>query len=113
MLHMRWPFRGARWSAIAPVFLLSLIAVWPRTVSAQRSRGWTSTDVGSVAIAGSAGESGNTWTVQGSGADIWGTSDSFQFLHQPADCDAATAIIDVKPDGGVEPPHASFHVVGM
>src|SRR5436190_750039 len=44
----------------------------------------TSTDVGSVGAAGSAMQSGGTWTVQGSGADIWGTSDSFQFAQQPA-----------------------------
>lgn len=27
-------------------------------------------------------DSSGVWTVQGSGADIWGTADSFQFVHQ-------------------------------
>jgi hypothetical protein len=64
------------------VFLLSLVACWPRAAAAQLPDGWTSTDVGAVGIAGSAALSGSTWTVQGSGADIWGTSDSFQFVHK-------------------------------
>jgi hypothetical protein len=93
---------------------------------------WTSTDVGTVGISGSAVSSAGGWTIRGSGTDIWGASDSFQFLHRPtnrsgfivarvADFDganafakagvmiraslaanAATAILDVKPDGGVE-----------
>jgi len=92
---------------------------------------WTSTDVGSVGIAGS-GRGGGTWTVAGSGGDIWGTADAFQFVHVPVGAggsvsacvrdlqntnpfakagvmvrarlnpNAATAILDVKPDGGVE-----------
>jgi hypothetical protein len=82
MLHMRWPFRGVRWSPNTPVFLLSLIVLWPRVALAQLPAGWTSTDVGSVGVAGSATESNGAWTVQGSGADIWGTSDSFQFVHK-------------------------------
>jgi hypothetical protein len=106
---------------------LSLALLWPRDAAAQLPDGWTSTDVGSVGIAGSATQSTGSWTVQGSGADIWGTSDSFQFVHQTmtdsgrvdarvADLqntstfakvgvmvraglgpDAATVILDVKP----------------
>jgi hypothetical protein len=79
---MRWPFRGARWSPITRVFLLSCGLFWPRAAAAQLPAGWTSTDVGSVGLAGSATQSNGNWTVQGSGADIWGTSDSFQFVHQ-------------------------------
>jgi hypothetical protein len=91
-----------------------------------------STDVGTVGLAGSAANSAGTWTIRGSGADIWGANDAFQFLHRPAnrsgfivariaslqtanafgkagvmlragvDANAATAILDVKPDGGIE-----------
>jgi Cu/Zn superoxide dismutase len=124
---MRWSSRVVCWSLISPVFLLSLVVLLPRTAAAQ---GWTSTDVGAVGIPGSASESNGTWTVQGSGADIWGTADSFQFLHQTMTAnsrvdarvldlqntnsfakagvmvraglgaDAATAIFDVKPSSG-------------
>src|SRR5262249_32091224 len=44
---------------------------------------WTSTDVGAVDRAGSSTYSGGVFTVSGSGADIWGSSDSFQFVSQP------------------------------
>ena len=44
--------------------------------------GWTAADIGSVAFAGSASESSGTFTVNGSGADIWGTADAFHFASQ-------------------------------
>jgi hypothetical protein len=43
---------------------------------------WQSADVGAVGIKGSASSSGGTFTVSGSGADIWNTADAFQFVHQ-------------------------------
>ncbi len=64
------------------VFVLSVLCclVWSRGSAAQS---WTSTDVGAVGLQGSASvDSSGNWTVQGSGADIWGTSDAFQFVHQ-------------------------------
>ena len=67
---------------IARIVLVASVVLWSRAAAAQLPAGWTSTDVGSVGIAGSATESNGTWTVQGSGADIWGTSDSFQFVHK-------------------------------
>jgi len=44
---------------------------------------WTDGDVGSPALAGSAGYSGGVFTVTGAGADIWGTSDQFHYVSQP------------------------------
>jgi len=44
---------------------------------------WTSQDVGSVGVAGSASYAGGTFSLNGAGADIWGTRDSFQFVSQP------------------------------
>ncbi|MDB6053007.1 MAG: alpha-galactosidase, partial [Verrucomicrobiales bacterium] len=44
---------------------------------------WSSQDIGSVGLAGGASYSSGTFTAKGSGADIWGTSDSFQFVYQP------------------------------
>jgi len=43
---------------------------------------WQSRDIGSVGLAGSAAFSGGTLTVKGSGADIWGTLDEFQYVYQ-------------------------------
>jgi regulation of enolase protein 1 (concanavalin A-like superfamily) len=44
--------------------------------------GWSSTAIG-TATPGSASESGGTWTVAGSGSDIWNASDGFRFVAQP------------------------------
>ena len=44
---------------------------------------WADTDVGSPLIAGSASYSGGVFTVNGSGADIFGTSDQFNYVYQP------------------------------
>ena len=43
---------------------------------------WQSTDIGNVAASGTAVESGGTFTIEGSGVDIWGTVDEFQFVYQ-------------------------------
>jgi regulation of enolase protein 1 (concanavalin A-like superfamily) len=44
--------------------------------------GWSSTDVGTPGMAGSASFSNGTFTVSGSGGDIWSTSDNFQYAFQ-------------------------------
>ncbi len=45
---------------------------------------FTSQDVGTVKLAGSAtyDDASGTFTLTGSGADIWGTADAFQFVHE-------------------------------
>jgi len=43
---------------------------------------WVDQDVGSVGEAGSAGDNAGVFTVRGSGADIGGTVDAFNFAHQ-------------------------------
>jgi hypothetical protein len=42
---------------------------------------WADRDIGSVPIAGSAQDSSGTFTVRGSGADIWGSADAFHFVY--------------------------------
>jgi regulation of enolase protein 1 (concanavalin A-like superfamily) len=44
---------------------------------------WGSGDIGDAGAAGSATVSSGVWTIRGSGADVWGTSDAFQFASQP------------------------------
>jgi len=44
--------------------------------------GWSDTDIGSPTITGSASFSSGTFTVNGSGADIYGTSDQFNYASQ-------------------------------
>ncbi len=43
---------------------------------------WAAQDVGSVGTPGSASFAGGIYTLCGSGGDIWGTSDAFQFAAQ-------------------------------
>ncbi len=107
-----------------------LCSLTPRLAAAQT---WTSTDVGNVAIAGHASQdSRGNWTVVGGGADIWGSADSFQFVHTASDtssildawvsdiqntntyakagimvrgslsASARTAVFDIKPNGDLE-----------
>ncbi len=44
---------------------------------------WIPGDIGAPAIPGSSSFADGQWTIRGSGADIWNTSDSFQGVHQP------------------------------
>ena len=44
--------------------------------------GWASLDIGNVAAPGRTGFAAGTWTVEGSGADIWGTADEFRYLYR-------------------------------
>jgi regulation of enolase protein 1 (concanavalin A-like superfamily) len=43
---------------------------------------WVDVDLGSVGAAGSASYSNGTFTVNGSGADIWGSTDSFNYVYR-------------------------------
>src|SRR5262249_29013309 len=44
---------------------------------------WQTADVGAVGVAGSASYANGTFTLKGSGIDIWDTADGFRFLYQP------------------------------
>lgn len=43
---------------------------------------WKTEDVGTVGAAGKASHAAGAFTLDGSGADIWGTADEFRFVHQ-------------------------------
>jgi regulation of enolase protein 1 (concanavalin A-like superfamily) len=51
--------------------------------------GWESGDIGDIAAPGSASESDGTFTVRGSGEDIWGVADELHFAYQPLEDDGA------------------------
>src|SRR5207248_1918402 len=44
--------------------------------------GWTDADIGPVGMAGSASYNAGTFTVKGSGADIYTTGDEFNYAYQ-------------------------------
>ena len=43
---------------------------------------WTSADIGSVGIEGTAGFANGTFTVEAAGADIWNRADQFHYVYQ-------------------------------
>jgi Glycosyl hydrolases family 28/Protein of unknown function (DUF1349) len=47
----------------------------------------TDVDIGTSPAAGSASLSGGTWTVSGSGADIWNSADNFHYAYYPVSGD--------------------------
>lgn len=44
---------------------------------------WLHQDIGSTGIPGDATHTNGTFTISGSGADIWNAADAFHFVHQP------------------------------
>ena len=53
-----------------------------KMAAAAASSSWSSGDIGAVNAAGSFTFNGSTFTVRGSGVDVFGTADSFQFVYQ-------------------------------
>jgi hypothetical protein len=54
------------------------------TVSAASSlpSGWTATDIGAVGAAGRSSAANGVFTINGAGADIWGTADALQYAYR-------------------------------
>lgn len=57
-----------------------------------------SADIGGPGIPGGVSLANGVYTVSGSGADIWGTSDQFQYVYAPAsgDCDIIAKVLSVQ-----------------
>ena len=45
--------------------------------------GWNDGDVGAVGVVGSASYNAGTFSVTGSGADVWNAADAFHFVYEP------------------------------
>lgn len=56
---------------------------------------WQLRDIGAIGVPGSASYSGGSFSISGSGADIYNSSDAFCFLSQPAtgDCDIRARVV--------------------
>ena len=44
--------------------------------------GWETADIGAVGARGTASVTGGTWTIEGSGADIWDRADEFRYVYR-------------------------------
>jgi hypothetical protein len=62
---------------------------------------WLDQDVGSVGLAGSATYTNGSFTVNGAGAEIFGTADAFHFVYQPWSGDGTIVARVVSLQGGV------------
>jgi len=62
------------WIAVSDSFRISAEPVLPTF--------WASRDIGAVQAAGKASLANGTWTIEGSGADIWGVADEFRYAYQ-------------------------------
>lgn len=51
------------------------------TVTGSLPAGWSGSNIGSVGVSGGSGYSGGAFTVTGSGADIWNSSDAFYYAY--------------------------------
>jgi hypothetical protein len=59
---------------------------------------WANGDVGNVGLIGAAGYSAETFTLYGSGDDIWNNADAFQFVNQQAtgQCEVRARVVSVQ-----------------
>ena len=59
---------------------------------------WTMADIGAVGLAGSTAYSAGTFTITGSGDDIWNNADAFRFVKQPASgaCEVRARVMSVQ-----------------
>jgi parallel beta-helix repeat protein len=63
--------------------------------------GWTDVNIGAVGLTGSASYNNGTFTVSGSGADIWNTSDQYNYAYQSVSGDQ-TIIARVVSENGTQ-----------
>ena len=65
---------------------------------------FTSADIGSVGVAGSAAYCSGQFTITGSGGDIWGNADAFQFVYAyvpvTTNCDIRARVASVQNTSG-------------
>jgi len=95
---------GLRLNAPVLLALIFFLAGLP-PASAGLPPGWSDTDIGTPADAGSASDTNGAWTVSGGGADIWGTADQCNFASQSFNCDGAiiaqvTSVQNTDPGSG-------------
>ena len=71
--------------ALSAAVIVCALAVSAGRVVAQSGTlptGWSTADVGTTGVVGSASATSGTWTLDGSGLDVYGTSDEFRFAYQ-------------------------------
>lgn len=67
---------------------------------AQLPSGFTAKDIGDPGAVGSTRVENGVWTIQGSGADIWDSADSFHFAYTEVKGDGSISARILGTDGG-------------
>lgn len=76
MFRFKISILAAATAILATIFLAS-------AALASLPSGWSNGNIGSTGLNGSATFASNKYTIKGSGADIWGSSDAFHYAYQP------------------------------
>ena len=58
------------------------LTAWALPASSTLPPPWQTSDIGSVGHAGSASASNGSFTLSGSGDDIWNNADAFRYVYQ-------------------------------
>jgi regulation of enolase protein 1 (concanavalin A-like superfamily) len=77
-----YTYQVAAFDGATPANVSARTAAISATTTTEPPSALTGGDIGGVTAKGSSSLSGSTYTVKGSGVDIWGTADSFQFDSQ-------------------------------
>ena len=91
---------GSKFIFKALALLLVLLGHEVCTNAQALPSGWSDGDIGSTGVAGSATYSNGTFTVQGAGAQIYGTTDAFHFAYQSLSGDGTIIARVVSFQGG-------------
>ena len=78
-----YSYQVAAFDKAIPANVSALSTALSVTTQTAVAASWSSGDIGAVTAAGSYTLSGSTYTVNGSGSDIWNAADAFQFVSQP------------------------------
>ncbi len=78
-----YSYQVAAFDTSTPANVSTLSSALSVSTQSATSGSWSNEDIGPVTAAGSYSQSGGTYTVNGSGVDIWNTVDSFQFVSEP------------------------------
>jgi endonuclease/exonuclease/phosphatase family metal-dependent hydrolase/regulation of enolase protein 1 (concanavalin A-like superfamily) len=69
-------------ASVRVVALLAVLLTFSAPAFAQLPSGWASSDIGAVGATGATTTAGTTFTVNGAGADVWGSADALHFAHR-------------------------------
>ena len=70
----------ARLPVVGALFALFICST-PAAFAQPLPSGWSTSDIGPVGAVGSAAGAGGAFTVDGAGADVWGTADAFRLAY--------------------------------